>query len=82
MYLLSWNVDQLGASKGIKAVANAIASTEPDVVTLQEVRSKNAENIAEALEGRGLPHVWHSHDPRPCSDREVEKGCHCVIASR
>ena len=82
VYLLSWNVDQLGASKRIKAVANAIASTEPDIVTLQEVRSKNADDVAEALEGRGLAHVWHSHDPRPCSDRTVEKGYHCVIASR
>ena len=34
MYLLSWNVDQLGASKRIEAVANAIGSTEPDIVTL------------------------------------------------
>ena len=31
MYLLSWNVDQLGVSKRLEAVANAIASTEPDI---------------------------------------------------
>ena len=82
MYFLSWNVDQLGASKRIKTVVNAIASTEPDVVTLQEVRSNRAEDVAEALRGCGLVHVWHSHKPPPCNDRRVEKGYHCAIASR
>ena len=82
MYLLSWNVDQLGASKRLAAVANAIASTAPDIVTLQEVRSQHATKVAEALEGCGLEHVWHSHAPPPCSDREVQKKYHCVIASR
>ena len=82
MYLLSWNVDQLGSSKRIKAVTDAIASTEPDIVTLQEVRSNKKDAIAVALKERGLAHVWHSHDPPPCRDREVEKKYHCVIASR
>ena len=82
MYLLSWNVDQLGASKRLAAVANAIASTAPDIVTLQEVRSQHATKVAEALQGCGLQHVRHSHDPPPCSDREVQKKYHCVIASR
>ena len=82
MYLLSWNVDQLGASKRLAAVANAIASTAPDIVTLQEVRSQHATKVAEALQGCGLQHVRHSHDPPPCSDREAKKAYHCVIASR
>lgn len=82
MYLLSWNVDQLGAEKRIKAVADAIASTEPDIVTLQEVRSDRKDAVAEALKRRGLGNVWHSHDPAPCPEREVEKKYHCVIASR
>ena len=82
MHLLTWNVDQLGASKRIEAVANAIAATEPDIVTLQEVRSQNATRVAEALQGCGLQYVWHSHNPAPCSDRDVEKGYHCVVASR
>ena len=82
MYLLSWNVDQLGGLKRIEAVARAIDSTEPDIVTLQEVRSNRTSKVAEALQRCGLGHVWHSHDPPPCSDREVEKGYHCVIASR
>ena len=82
MYLLSWNVDQLGASKRLAAVANAIASTAPDIVALQEVRSQHATKVAQALEGCGLEHVWHSHAPPTCSDREVQKKYHCVIASR
>lgn len=82
MYLLSWNVDQLGAGKRIKTVADEIASTAPAMVTLQEVSSKNASSVAEALKGCGLAHVWHGHDPPPCSDRDVKKGYHCVIASR
>ena len=82
MYLLSWNVDQLGAATRIKTVADEIASTAPDIVTLQEVSSKNASSVAEALRACGLAHVWHSHDPPPCSDRDVRKGYHCVIASR
>lgn len=82
MYLLSWNVKRLGAAKRIKTVANEIASTAPDIVTLQEVRSKNASSVADALKGCGLAHVWHSHDPPPCSDRDVTKDYHCVIASR
>jgi len=81
MYLLSWNVDQLGSSKRIKAVADAIASAEPDIVTLQEVRSNKKDDVAEALKGRGLEHVWHSHDPAPCRERKAEKKYHCVIAS-
>ena len=82
MYVLSWNVDQLGSSKRIKAIADAIASTEPDIVTLQEVRSRRGDDVRNALEGCGLAHFWHSHDPPPCRDREVEKKYHCVIASR
>lgn len=82
MHLLSWNVDQLGASKRIEAVARAIGSEKPDVITLQEVLSTDASEVAGALRGYGLEHVWHSHDPPPCSDREVVKKYHCVIASR
>lgn len=82
MHLLSWNVDQLGAATRIKTVADEIALTSPDIVTLQEVRSKNASSVAEALRACGLAHVWHSHDPPPCSDRDVKMGYHCVIASR
>ena len=82
MYLLSWNVGQLGASKRIEAVANAIGSSEPDIVTIQEVRSRHASTVAEALQGCGLEHVWHSHDPPPCRGREVQKAYHCLIASR
>ena len=82
MHLLSWNVDQLGSSKRIEAVANAIGSTEPDIITLQEVRSRNASTVADTLQGCGLEHVWHSHDPAPCRGREVQKAYHCMIASR
>jgi len=82
MHLLSWNVDQLGSAKRIEAVANAIGSTEPDIVTLQEVRSRHASKVAEALHGCGLEHVWHSHDPPPCNGREVRKAYNCMIASR
>ena len=74
MYLISWNVDQLGASKRLEAVANAIASTDPDIVTLQEVRSRHAARVAEALTGCGLEHVWHSHAPPACSDRRGTEG--------
>ncbi len=82
MHLLSWNVDQLGSSKRIEAVAEAIALKKPDIVTLQEVRSRHAAEVAKALERCGLRHVWHSHDPPPCSRRQVEKAYNCVIASR
>ena len=82
MQLLSWNVRQLGSSRRIEAVARAINSAGPDVVTLQEVLSTDAGGVAGALRGCGLEHVWHSHDPPPCSDREVVKKYHCMIASR
>lgn len=82
MHLLSWNVRQLGSSRRIEAVASAINSAGPDVVTLQEVLSTDAGEVAGALRSCGLEHVWHSHDPPPCSDREVAKKYHCLIASR
>ena len=82
MYLLSWNACYLGLSKRLEAVAHAIASTEPDIVTLQEIPVKLASNVAGALEGYGLEHIWHSHDLAPGSDGEVKKAYHCVIASR
>ena len=40
MYLLSWNVRYMGLPKRLEIVADAIASTEPDIVTLQEVSSR------------------------------------------
>lgn len=54
---------------------------EPDVVTLQEVPSKRASHVSEALNGCGLGRLWHSHEP-PCGHREAQKPYHCVIASR
>ena len=80
MLLLSWNVRYQGLSKRLEAVASAIGSVEPHIVTLQEVYSKTALDLTNALHRCGLPYVWHSHDP-PCGDREVAKPYHCVIAS-
>ena len=81
MLLLSWNVRYQGLPRRLEAVASAIGSVEPHIVTLQEVYSKSAFDLTNALHGCGLPYVWHSHDP-PCRDREVTKPYHCVIASR
>ena len=82
MYLLSWNVRYMGLPKRLEIVADAIASTEPDIVTLQEVSSRLGDKVAGALERCGLENTWHSHYPRPCRNREVKKRYHCLIASR
>lgn len=57
-------------------------STEPDIVTLQEMRSRHASTVAETLQGCGLERVWHSHDPAPLPRARSPESVSCRIASR
>ena len=83
MLLLSWNVHYQSLSGRLKAVADAIGSVEPDVVTLQEVPSKHALAAGNALVSLGLLHVRNSHDPfSPRGRAGNAKPYHCLIASR
>ena len=65
MKLLSWNVNVFTLSQTLNKVVEAIGSLEPDLVTLQEVNSELADEMAHRLAGLGLKHSFDSGTTAP-----------------
>lgn len=70
MRLISWNV--AGRVRSTGAQIRAVLDRDPDLVCLQELRSKTAPEWAEALRGAGLPHSVNSFGLAP--NREILTG--------
>ena len=90
MLLLSWNIRFQSLPGQLRNVIEAIRSVSPDVVTLQEVKTSLAEDVARRLADIGLVHAHCSgknapptamHKP-PRVGRLKRKDYQCLIASR
>lgn len=90
MLLLSWNVRFQSLPGQLRNVIEAIRSVSPDVVTLQEVKTSLAEDVARRCADIGLVHAHCSgknapptamHKP-PRVGRLKRKDYQCLIASR
>ena len=83
MRLLSWNVNCFQLSERLPRVVAAIEALKPDLVTLQEVKSELAAEMAKCLAGLGLEHHFDSgKDAPPCAKWLEKKKYQCFIASR
>ncbi len=90
MLLLSWNVRFQSLPGQLPNVVEAIRSASPDVVTLQEVKTSLAEDVARRLAHIGLVHAHCSGKDAPPTAmsklrptrRLKRKGYQCLIASR
>lgn len=90
MLLLSWNVRFQSLPGRLQNVIEAIRSASPDVVTLQEVKTSLADDVAGRLADIGLVHAYCSgKDAPPTAMRErppirnlKRKTYQCLIASR
>ncbi len=65
MKLLSWNVNVYTLSQNLNKVVEAIGSVKPDLVTLQEVNSELAGEMAKCLAGLGLKDSFDSGKDAP-----------------
>ena len=83
MKLLSWNINVFTLSQKFNKVVEAIGSLEPDLVTLQEVNSELAGEMAHRLAGLGLKHSFDSRTTAPANPKWMDKKEYqCLIASR
>ena len=90
MLLLSWNVRFQSLPGKIDNVIEAIRSASPDIVTLQEVKTSLADDVAGRLADIGLVHAYFSGKnapptamrERPPIRRLKRKDYQCLIASR
>ena len=90
MLLLSWNVHFQSLPGQLRNVIDAIRSVSPDVVTLQEVKTSLADDVAPRLADIGLVHAYCSgKDAPPTAMRKLppirrlkRKTYQCLIASR
>ena len=65
MLLLSWNVRFQSLPGRLHHVIEAIRSARPDVVTLQEVKTSLADDVAGRLADIGLVHAYCSGKNAP-----------------
>ena len=90
MLLLSWNVHFQSLPGQLHHVIEAIRSARPDVVTLQEVKTSLADDMARRLADIGIVHAfWSGKDAPPTAMRKLppvrrlkRKIYQCLIASR
>ncbi len=90
MLILSWNVHFQSLSGQFDNIVEAIRSVSPDTLTLQEVTTSLADDMAGRLADIGLVHIyWGSTDAPPTAMRSLppirslkRKRYQCVIASR
>ena len=83
MKLLSWNVNFFTLPKKLTQVVESIGSVKPDLVTLQEVESELAGEMAKCLAGLGLEHSFDSGKDAPANPEWLDKKKYqCLIASR
>lgn len=90
MLLLSWNIHFQSLPGQLRNVIEAIRSASPDVVTLQEVKTSLADDVARRLADIGLVHAfWSGKDAPPTAMRKPprvgrlkRKDYQCLIASR
>lgn len=90
MLILSWNVHFQSLSGQLDNVVEAIRSARPDVVTLQEVKTSLADDMALRLADIGLVHAhWSGKKAPPTAMRKLppirrlkRKIYQCLIASR
>lgn len=90
MLLLSWNIHFQSLPGKLDKVIEAIRSVSPDIVTLQEVKTSLADNVAIRLADIGLVHAHCSgKDAPPTAMRKSTQGerlkrkeYQCLIASR
>ena len=90
MLLLSWNVRFQSLPGKLHNVIEAIRSARPDIVTLQEVKTSLADDVARRLADIGLIHAYCSgKDAPPTAMRTLppirrlkRKIYQCLIASR
>src|SRR5262249_55250675 len=59
MKILSWNIRQ-GGGRRLDAIVAAIASHEPDLVLLNELRAKTSSQLVSAFAARGLRFNEHT----------------------
>ena len=90
MLLLSWNVHFQSLPGQLHNIIEAIRSVRPDIVTLQEVKTSLADDMARRLADIGLVHAfWSGKDAPPTANFELppfhrlkRKTYQCLIASR
>ena len=90
MLLLSWNVRFQSLPGKLQEVIEAIRSASADIVTLQEVKTSLADDVARRLADIGLAHAYCSGKnapptamrERPPIRRLKRKDYQCLIASR
>ena len=90
MLILSWNVHFQSLSGQFDNIVEAIRSVSPDILTLPEVTTSLADDMAGRLADIGLVHIyWSSTDAPPTAMRSLppirslkRKSYQCVIASR
>ena len=90
MLLLSWNIRFQSLPGQLHNVIEAIRSVSPDVVTLQEVKTSLADDVASRLADIGLVHAHCSGKDAPPTamrkttqvERLKRKEYQCLIASR
>ena len=90
MLLLSWNVHFQSLPGQLHNIIEAIRSVMPDIVTLQEVKTSLADDMARRLADIGLVHAfWSGKDAPPTAMRTLppirrlkRKMYQCLIASR
>ncbi len=85
MRLLSWNVKFNTLPKNLHLVVKAIGAVKPDLVTLQEVKSELADEMAKCLAGLGLKHSLNSGKDAPDNPKwliKYKKKYQCLIASK
>ncbi len=79
MLILTWNVNQFGQELSLPKKIKNIRSVEPDIVTLQEVRSDLVEAWEDQLKECGLDYIyWSGKDVQPTN---YELTYACLIAS-
>lgn len=59
MKILTWNIRQ-GGGRRLDAIVASIATHEPDVVVVNELRARTAPQLAAALRARGLAFLEHT----------------------
>ncbi len=90
MLLLSWNIHFQSLPGQLHNVIEAIRSVSPDILTLQEVKTSLADDVASRLADIGLVHAfWSSKHAPPTAMRKLppirrlkRKDYQCLIASR
>lgn len=81
MFLISWNLRFQSLSSQMDNIVAALDGARPDIVTLQEVASSEADRLIQRLAEIGLGHAYDSAASAP-EGPYGRKKYQCVIASR